>query len=111
MPVIHRVKELINLKNISQPKLGAASGVHKNTIQKMLANNTEPSIKVVIGLKKLFPNLSFEWLILGEGEMWVEEKGKEDSVLAAHGKRIGDMEAAMDGLQLQFAKLLKKDAD
>lgn len=71
MSVKHRVKEIIKERNITQSMLSKASEVHKNTIQKMLANDSEPGTKVIIGLKKLVPALSLNWILLNEGEKYI----------------------------------------
>lgn len=74
MPVIHRVREVMEDRNISQSKLSKASDVHRNTIQKMLLNNSEPSTKVIVGLKKLVPELSLNWILLEEGAKYIDAK-------------------------------------
>ncbi len=108
MSVIQRVKEIIEFKNITQPKLGKASGVHKNTVQKMLANDTEPSIKVIRGLKELVPNVSLDWLILGKGKMFesdsVGEREKKRLELEKHAEEIDKIWSEIDKIKFQQGK-------
>ena len=73
MSVIKRVKKIIEIKNISNAQLGKAADLHRNTIGNMLKAEAEPNVEVIVGLKKIIPDLNLNWMILGEGEIFTGE--------------------------------------
>lgn len=116
MTASQRINYLINLKGISQLDLAKMAGVHKNTIQKMIANNTDPSLKVILAIVKHYEDINLEWLILGKGSAWKSDGltnnlVKEDPVkyelpvTSALEKKLIELESRIQNLENDNKKL------
>ena len=72
-----RIKHLISFKQLSissfSREIGLINGV---TISKIINQNRKPSSKTIGRIIKAFPDINYDWLINGEGDMI---KGKETS--------------------------------
>lgn len=72
--VTQRVMEVLESKNITPNALADKLGMYQQTISKQLKDNgSGVSLTTIVGILELFPDLSAEWLLRGEGEM---EKGE-----------------------------------
>lgn len=66
--------EVLESKNITPNALADKLGMYQQTISKQLKDNgSGVSLTTIVGILELFPDLSAEWLLRGEGEM---EKGE-----------------------------------
>ena len=74
----NRVFLLIENLKMSQSEFAQATGVSPSAITQLKNSNGNLSIDNVMKIGKTFPNLSLEWLISGEGEMWkhIEDSGE-----------------------------------
>jgi hypothetical protein len=71
--VTQRVIEVLESKNITPNALADKLGMYQQTISKQLREDgSGVSLTTVVGMLELFPDLSAEWLLRGEGSM---EKG------------------------------------
>ncbi|WP_339874142.1 hypothetical protein [uncultured Brevundimonas sp.] len=72
-----RIKHLISFKQLSissfSREIGLINGV---TISKIINQNRKPSSKTIGRIIKAFPDINYDWLVNGEGDMI---KGKETS--------------------------------
>ena len=72
-----RIKHLISFKQLSissfSREIGLINGV---TISKIINQNRKPSSKTIGRIIKAFPDINYDWLVNGEGDMI---KGKEIS--------------------------------
>ena len=65
---------MLESKNITPNALADKLGMYQQTISKQLKDNgSGVSLTTIVGILELFPDLSAEWLLRGEGEM---EKGE-----------------------------------
>ena len=51
--------------------LGKALDISVNTIFKYINGKAEPGLQVLIKIKTVFPEVNLNWLIAGNGEMYV----------------------------------------
>ena len=80
-----RIKDFIDYKKMSVRKFASECGLKQPTLDKHIRGTAEPNVVTLIGIAKRFPELSLEWLLLGEGQMLkntnnsevVEEKNTE----------------------------------
>jgi hypothetical protein len=73
--VTQRVIEVLEIKNITPNALADKLGMYQQTISKQLREDgSGVSLTTVVGMLELFPDLSAEWLLRGEGDM---KKGEE----------------------------------
>jgi transcriptional regulator with XRE-family HTH domain len=106
MSLDHRIKLLIKSKNISQSELARKLDVTRGSVNQWLSGKQVPGHKPLMKIFELFPDVSSDWLLLGRGEMSIENKfsGSDNSFLK---KQLMD-QAEMMGLYKQL--LSEKDA-
>lgn len=70
MTTNQRLKELLYALNINATELATRLSVTKSTISSALNGNSLPSSKVLMPLGEVF-NVNINWLLLGQGEMFL----------------------------------------
>ena len=106
MSLSQRIKLLIKSKNISQADFARKLNVTRGSVNQWLSGKLVPGHKPTMKMFEVFPDISADWLLLGRGEMLVEENipGSDNTYLK---KQLKD-QAEMIGL---YKKLLEeKDA-
>ena len=106
MSLDHRIKLLIKSQNTSQSELARKLDVTRGSVNLWLSGKQVPGHKQLMKIFELFPDVSADWLLLGRGEMSIENKlsGSDNSFLK---KQLMDQADKM-GL---YEKLLnEKDA-
>lgn len=68
--VKQRVIDLAEIKTESISGFAKAINVAQTTLSEYLNNGKIPSFKVVNGILEAFPDVSAEWLLRGEGDMY-----------------------------------------
>ena len=106
MSLDHRIKLLIKSKNISQSELARKLDVTRGSVNQWLSGKQVPGHKPLMKIFELFPDISSDWLLLGRGEMSIENKFS-DSDNSFLEKQLMD-QAEMIGLYKQL--LSEKDA-
>lgn len=74
MEFIERLKSVINYTGLQNADFANKCGISKSQIQKYLNGSQEPKMIFFGNLKKHFPQINIDWLIVGEGEMIVESQ-------------------------------------
>jgi hypothetical protein len=68
--VTQRVMQVLESKNITPNALADKLGMYQQTISKQLKEDgSGVSLTTIVGMLELFPDLSAEWLLRGEGDM------------------------------------------
>lgn len=92
-----RIKQIIENEGLSVRKFEEIISCSNGVIAKSLKNKTDISVKVLISIKENFPQYSAEWLLTGEGDMFVSkdvsdckqtDDGEEENI----SRRLDDME-------------------
>lgn len=65
----NRIKEFVDYTKMSVRKFAAECGLKQPTLDKHIRGTAEPNAITLIGIARRFPELSLEWLLLGEGTM------------------------------------------
>lgn len=79
--VNHRIKELLDLLNISNSHFAETIGVQKSSISHLTAGRNKPSLEFIQKIKRAYPLLSLEWLVLGSGNPFIHrDSTKENSI-------------------------------
>lgn len=74
--VYHRVNEVLSNKQVSVNTLSKLAGMAQTTLNNQLRGERALSVLVVVKILEIFPDISDEWLLRGEGEMY---KSNSDS--------------------------------
>ena len=100
---IEKVKDTLGL---TARQFAAEIGVQPGTISNMMAGRNNPSLDVMKRIMERYPTLNPEWLVLGKGDMWRTEPGKEAGlfdVLPPEGKKPNVRAAAKEEPQIPAA--------
>lgn len=72
MPVKERVEFLLKQTGLSQSDFAERSGYSRAVLSNFLTGKTDkPRIDLLEAIKRAFPTLDLNWLITGEGDMWI----------------------------------------
>ncbi|PIE50624.1 MAG: transcriptional regulator [Flavobacteriales bacterium] len=72
-----RISTIIEHFNFNNSEFADEIDVPRSSISHLISGRNKASLDFIIKVKARFPKLSWDWLINGEGEMFVEEKPKE----------------------------------
>lgn len=77
-----RMKTLIDSVAGNANKFALSLGAERaNMIYKVLKGETLPSLETIFRIKKVYPQINLEWLLNGDGEMFVTESQPQDKML------------------------------
>ncbi|MBN2893131.1 MAG: helix-turn-helix transcriptional regulator [Bacteroidales bacterium] len=65
-----RIRQIIELENLTHSDFAKALGVQRSNISHILAGRNNPSIDFIHKLLLRFKNINADWLIMGEGSMY-----------------------------------------
>ena len=80
MTASQRIRKIIDTKKISIKFFCEQTGINRDTLNQMFRKDSDPRLKLIQKVMLGFPELNPIWLILGEGEMWVSDSGKDDDL-------------------------------
>ena len=83
--VYQRIREFIEDNKISVSKLSGMIGVPQTTLNRQLSGVGEIPYYTIEQLIAMFPNLSAEWLLRGNGEMYLQT---QDSKVDDHADEV-----------------------
>lgn len=64
-----RVKEVLNQKNTNVTAISKILGLKQNTLSRQINGNTTMSADTLLSIIGLYPDVNFDWLLTGKGEM------------------------------------------
>ena len=73
-----RIKELRNVKKLNQLDFADKIGIKQSPLSQMESGKILPSIETLSKIIRVF-NISYSWLIDGEGDMFLEETKSEEN--------------------------------
>jgi len=74
MSLSHRIRLLIKSKKITQSEFARLMDVTRGSVNQWLSGKLVPGHKPMMRIFELYPELSADWLLLGKGEMYFENK-------------------------------------
>lgn len=89
-----RIEKLISLeKNLGD--FAKKVGQHRSTIANLIDRGSIPSGKVLQSIIENYPKLNAKWLLIGEGEMWLDDKNSNPQT-----KAVGDEKSLAEQLDI-----------
>ena len=70
----NRIQKIIDKQGISLNAFAQEIGVNRSTVSHILTGRNKPSVEVLQKILKRFPELSSDWLLLGNGGMHAKNK-------------------------------------
>jgi DNA-binding XRE family transcriptional regulator len=74
MNPIERIQALYKALGFNRRSFADTIGIGYQTISTMEKRNSDPSFKMLHAIKVNFPNVSLNWIFLGEGEMFISDE-------------------------------------
>lgn len=114
--VSRRVKKLISALGMSERGISEVINVSNRTLNSSLKSERGLSLSIILPILSEFPDVSAEWLMRGNGEMFLndDEKGKivinnSNVKQSGNGNAIGTNNNNSVGTEALIAQLAKKD--
>lgn len=74
-----RIKQLYESLHINQQTFAEFLGVSPATISSIIKHKSKPSLKIIEAIRKRYPNISLDWLMFGNGPMFLDEKSNDSA--------------------------------
>ena len=66
-----RIQQLMQHEGMNQQEFSLASGIAPASLSSIFTGRTQPTLKHAQALHEHFPNLNTDWLLYGDGEMFI----------------------------------------
>lgn len=63
-------------EGVTQQRFAEMLGISASSLSSIMNGRTQPTANHVLAIHKVFPNISLNWLMCGEGEMYAQEVSK-----------------------------------
>lgn len=97
-----RIKLLQESLHMTQQEFAQKTQIGAATLSNIYNDRTRPTLNVVELIKKNIPNISTDWLLMGVGEMYVNERKTSDDSLAASNGSHTSVSSGAQSQMLQF---------
>lgn len=94
-----RIREIMESLHLNQQAFANRTGIASAALSNIFAGRTRPTLAHVHALKRSLPNLNTDWLLYGEGSMFVDAQDtlpSDASQLANSVENGGGMDAGKD---------------
>ncbi|WP_336734719.1 helix-turn-helix domain-containing protein [Chryseobacterium sp. VD8] len=78
MSLNERISKVIEYSNLSSSEFADEIEVQRSSISHITSGRNKPSLEFIIKIKSRFPEILWDWLITGEGEMLKSELPESD---------------------------------
>jgi transcriptional regulator with XRE-family HTH domain len=68
-----RINHILRAKNLTATQFAEMMQIQPSNVSHLLSGRNKPSLDFLIKLKKLFPEYSFDWIILGKKPITINE--------------------------------------
>lgn len=73
----NRIQKIIDKQGVSLNAFAQEIGVNRSTVSHILTGRNKPSVEVLQKILKRFPDISSDWLLLGNGGMYAKKESSE----------------------------------
>lgn len=73
MSLNERISKVIEYSNLTPSEFADEIDVQRSSISHIMSGRNKPSLEFIIKIKSRFPDLLWDWLVTGEGEMLKSE--------------------------------------
>ena len=82
MSLNERISKVIEYSGLTPSEFADEIDVQRSSISHITSGRNKPSLEFIIKIKSRFPELLWDWLVTGEGEMLKSELPEEKPVPA-----------------------------
>lgn len=69
--MVDRLRQIMEDQGLTQKTFSSMVGISEPTLCGILKGRTKPSLNLIEGIKKSFPNINLEWLMYGSQPMYI----------------------------------------
>ena len=111
--VKERIRVALNANGANPTNLAKRFGVNQKTLNNQINGDTSLSVSTILLIKEAIPDVSIEWLIMGEGEMLKQKKQPVDAdfalqVLNEKDKKIEELIRDNERKEQELSELKKR---
>ena len=111
--VKERIRAALNANGANPTNLAKRFGVNQKTLNNQINGDTSLSVSTILLIKEAIPDVSIEWLIIGEGEMLKQKKQPVDAdfalqVLNEKDKKIEELIRDNERKEQELSELKKR---
>lgn len=75
-----RIKELMERQHMSQKTFAEVLNISTGSLSGIFTGRTRPTLNIVEAIRNKFPKINLDWLIFGQGPMYLDESTDNNSV-------------------------------
>ena len=119
--MIQRIKQLVKIKEGTNNRFAVAVGISPRTAEKMFSGKQKISLEFIEAILRAFPDVSAEWLLRGQGEMFKTGSEPKNTVsvggsvllsnVASEGATVGTMPKLVDLLDYMNSMVDKQSVN
>ena len=79
MEMKDRIRQLMEAQNMTQQSFATFVDMAPATLSSILNERTKPTLNTVEAIRAKFPNISIDWLMFGNGTMFVDDAKENDA--------------------------------
>ena len=80
-----RIRQIMNAMGLSQQEFAQRLGISTASISSIFNGRTNPTNNHVMAIHRVFPQIRIEWLMFGEGDMYVAQTPSQDGDASVEG--------------------------
>ncbi len=94
--MVSRIKKLMEVKNISSAQFADEIQVQRSSLSHVLSGRNKPSLDFMLKIKKKYPEINLDWLLLGEGSMYTENEEERETVMSEDAEQDAPRQPEID---------------
>ena len=75
-----RLKQFLTMENLSPARFAEVMGIQRSGISHLLAGRNKPSFEFLQRMMTAYPDINYEWLILGKGRPYKSDRPVPEKV-------------------------------
>ncbi len=88
--MIDRIKQIMSLEQLSSSQFADTIKLQRSSLSHVLSGRNKPSLDFVMKIKTAFNRISLEWLLFGEGAMFIDQGEAIDTSAIVDDNLIND---------------------
>ena len=83
-----RIRQLMLHQHMSQQTFADILGLSPASLSSIFNDRTKPTLNHVDAIKKKFPSINLDWLMYGNGSMFLDDSSQNDDMFANEGEHF-----------------------
>lgn len=73
-----RLQQFLNMENLSPARFAEKMGIQRSGVSHLLSGRNKPSFEFLQRMMTTFPDINYEWLVLGKGRPYKNDRPQPD---------------------------------